>query len=179
MMSASIRAAAGPDREGIRGIHLRAFPEGENRLVATLATDLLDEVTLPATIALVAEIGDDMVGHIAFSPVTADSDRDWLGYILAPLAVKPGYHKVGIGSQLIERGIELVSREMADVLFVYGDPKYYGRFGFRAEAAARFVPPYELKYPFGWQALMLHEGGSNDRAVKLSCVRSLRDPAVW
>jgi putative acetyltransferase len=179
MMSARIRAATSLDREDIRGVYLRAFPEGENQLVATLAANLLDEETDPETIALVAEMGGGVVGHIAFSPVMAATDKNWLGYILAPLGVAPEYHKVGIGSKLIESGIELLAEKMANVLFVYGDPKYYGRFGFSAEAATRFMPPYELKHPFGWQARVLHEGGLHDRAVRLSCVRSLRDPALW
>jgi putative acetyltransferase len=179
MISTRIRVATSLDREDIRGVHLRAFPEGENQLVATLAANLVNEETDPETIALVAEIHGSVVGHIAFSPVMADTDKNWLGYILAPLGVKPEYHKVGIGSKLIESGIELLLQKMANVLFVYGDPKYYGRFGFSAEATTQFTPPYELKYPFGWQARVLHEGGSNDQAVKLSCVLSLRDPALW
>jgi putative acetyltransferase len=179
MMSARIRVATSLDREDIRGVYLRAFPEGENQLVATLAANLLAEETDPETIALVAEIGGDVVGHIAFSPVMADTSKNWLGYILAPLGVEPQYHKVGIGSKLVESGIELLSKKMANVILVYGDPKYYGRFGFSAVAASRFMPPYELKYPFGWQARVLHEGGSFDQSVKLSCVLSLRDPALW
>ncbi len=178
-MFASIRLATNLDREDIRGVYLRAFPEGENQLVATLAANLLSEETDPETIALVAEISGDVVGHIAFSPVMADTNNNWLGYILAPLCVIPEHHKVGIGSELVESGIELISKKMADVVFVYGDPKYYGKFGFSAEAATQFMPPYELKYPFGWQARVLHEGGSDDQARKLSCVLSLRDPALW
>ncbi len=178
-MSARIRVATSLDREDIRGVHFRAFPEGENQLVATLAANLLNEETDPETIALVAEIGGGVVGHIAFTPVMADTSTKWPGYILAPLGIIPEYHKVGIGSKLIESGIELLSKQMANVLFVYGDPKYYGRFGFSAEAATQFMPPYELKYPFGWQARVLREGGSNDQAVRLSCVLSLRDPALW
>jgi putative acetyltransferase len=179
MISTRIRVATSLDREDIRGVHLRAFPEDENQLVATLAANLLNEETDPETIALVAEIGGDVVGHIAFSPVMADTNKNWLGYILAPLGVIPEHHKVGIGSKLIESGIELLSKKIASVLFVYGDPKYYGKFGFSAEAATQFIPPYELKYPFGWQARVLHEGDSDDRPVKLSCVQSLRDPALW
>jgi len=178
-MNARIRAATSLDRDEIRDVHLRAFPEGENQLVATLADNLLSEETWPETIVLVAEIDGTVVGHIAFSPVTADSNKNWLGYILAPLGVRPEYQKGGIGSKLIESGKELLSINNANVLFVYGDPEYYGRFGFRTEVAARFLPPYELSYPFGWQAIVLREGGSNEQAVKLLCVPSLRDPAFW
>ncbi|MGE0876507.1 MAG: GNAT family N-acetyltransferase [Burkholderiales bacterium] len=179
MTSVRIRLAARSDREGIRAVHLRAFPEGEGRLVANLASDLLDEETQPETIALVAETGGGVVGHIAFSPVTADTRGDWRGYILAPLGVLPEHHGAGIGSMLVEGGIELLSGKMAGVVLVYGDPRYYGRFGFSAEAAAGFVPPYALRHPFGWQARVLHGAGPNGRVVRISCVRPLRDPALW
>ena len=178
-MIAHIRVATSGDRDEICDVHLRAFPESENQLVATLAVNLLSEETNPETINLVAEMGGRVVGHIAFSPVTADSNKDWLGYILAPLGVKPEYQKGGIGSQLIEAGIERLSRMGVNTVFVYGDPKYYGRFGFTVEAATKFSPPYELQYPFGWQATVLREGGADEQAVELSCVASLRNPALW
>lgn len=176
---ARIREAAPPDRNGIRSVHLRAFPEGENQLVATLAVNLLGEQTEPRTFALVAELDGDIVGHVAFSPVAAAGCNRWIGYILAPLGVVPGHQKTGIGSRLVERGVELLSRHMANAVFVYGDPKYYSRFGFSAEAALKFVAPYELTYPFGWQARVLRDGGSPVGVMKLSCVPSLRDPALW
>lgn len=178
-MPVHIRSASGPDREDIRDVYMRAFPESENQLVAGLATNLLDEKTEPETISLVAETGGGIAGHIAFSPVAADGGSDWRGYILAPLGVKPEHHKLGIGSKLVESGIKLLSRKEVDVVFVYGDPKFYGRFGFSAQAAARFIPPFALKHPFGWQARALHGGDPDHHAVRLSCVQSLRDPALW
>lgn len=178
-MSAHVRMATGLDREDIRGVYLSAFPAGENQLVAKLADSLLDERTDPATISLVAEVAGRVVGHIAFSPVTAGRETNWLGYILAPLGVQPEYQRVDVGSRLIERGIELLATKLASTLFVYGDPKYYGRFGFSTEAAARFVPPCDLAHPFGWQARMLRGECPADAAIELSCVQSLRDPALW
>ncbi len=178
-MSVHIRIATRLDRDDIRDVHLRAFPEGENQLVAELAVNLLSEETDPETINLVAEIGGVVVGHVAFSPVTAESDMNWCGYILAPLGVKPLHHNRGIGSKLIESGKERIVQNGVNVLFVYGDPMYYGRFGFRAETASKFSPPYALKYSFGWQAVVLIKEGFCEHAAKLSCVASLRDPVLW
>lgn len=178
-MPARIRSATSRDREGIRDVYLRAFHEDENQLVAGLAVNLLIEETSPETIGLVAEVGGGIVGHIAFSPLTAVADGNWLGYILAPLGVRPEHHKAGIGSKLVESGIERLWGTRASAVLVYGDPRYYGRFGFTSDAASRFIPPYELKQPLGWQARVLRNGGSDRRAVKLSCVSSLRDPALW
>ena len=95
------------------------FPEEENQLVARLAVNLLNEETSPETLSLVAEIDGEVAGHIAFSPVTADSNKYWLGYILAPLGVKPGLQKNGIGSKLVASGITRLSSNGVNAVFVY------------------------------------------------------------
>ena len=64
-MDVQIRPAASTDRDAIHALHLSAFPESENQLVAKLATDMLKETTTPATMNLVAETGGEVVGHSA------------------------------------------------------------------------------------------------------------------
>lgn len=174
-----IRAATNLDREKIREVHLRAFPEGERQIVAALAVDLLSEETKPETFALVAEIRGTVVGHVAFSPVTVENNEKWEGYVLAPLGVKPEWQKRRIGSELVESGIERLSQKGANVVFVYGDPEFYGKFGFRVDAASRYLPPYTLQYPLGWQAIALDEEEPAHSTLRLSCVASLRDPRLW
>lgn len=174
-----IREATNLDYVHIRDIHLHAFDKEEAESVATLASNLLNEETSPKTLTNVAEIDGVVVGHIAFSPVTFNSDKKLKGYILAPLAVKPEYQKHRVGSKLIEYGIEQLSREGINILFVYGDPKYYSKFGFNEKNAARYSPPYKLQYPFGWLALALNEECSPEQTVKVSCVASLCDPILW
>ncbi len=156
-----------------------AFSEGEKYKVSTLAANLLTEKTNPETISLVAEVDGAVVGHIAFSPVTIHNNKNWIGYILAPLGVKPEHQNLQIGSKLIESGMERLSKMSVNVVFVYGDPKYYGKFGFNPEVASRYSPPYELRYPFGWQAIALNEGVIADTAVVISCIAPLSDPELW
>ena len=174
-----IRVATGLDRNDVREIHLCAFPEGEKQIVSTLAVNLLSEETSPKTISLVAEADGAVVGHIAFSPVTVNNNKNWKGYILAPLGVKPEYQKRQIGSKLIESGKERLSKMGVNILFVYGDPNYYGKFGFDADTASGYSPPYELQYPFGWQAIILNEGVFTESTVKISCVDPLKDAELW
>ena len=66
-----------------------------------------------------------------------------------------------------------------DILFVYGDPEYYSKFGFSVDAAKCYIPPYKLQYPFGWQAIALNESGTEKSSIKIACVTSLCDPAMW
>lgn len=174
-----IREATFSDEDAIRGIHLSAFGVDEREIVAKLAVDLLSEGTRPPTIALVAEVGGSAVGHVAFSPVSTGV-ADGLGvYILAPLAVRPEHQKRGVGSLLVEDGKRQLSEMGVDVLLVYGDPEYYGRFGFSVAAAEGCIPPYDIEHRLGWQGVVLSERGIPESPLQLECVASLRDPALW
>lgn len=82
------------------------------------------------TISLVAEIDDQIVGHIAFSPVTiSDGSTDWYG--LGPVSVLPKYHRQGIGKSLINKGLDLLKDLEAQGCVLVGDPNYYKKFGFQ------------------------------------------------
>lgn len=174
-----IRVATSLDSEDIRDVHLCAFSEVEKQKVSTLALNLLGEETNPETISLVAEVEGAVVGHIGFSPVSITNDKSWIGYILAPLGVKPEYQKRQIGSKLLESGMKRLSEMGVNIVFVYGDPKYYGKFGFKPDVASRYSPPCELQYPSGWQAIAFNEHIFTGSAAKISCVSPLSDPALW
>ena len=56
------------------------------------------------SLSLVAEIGEKIIGHIAFSVVKINrKDKQWYG--LGPVSVLPGFQKQGIGSALIKEGL--------------------------------------------------------------------------
>ena len=174
-----IRLATNLDRDDIVKAYLRTFHEDEKDIVSQLAIDLLFENTTPKTISLVAKTNNSIVGHVAFSPVKIDNDGNFLGYILAPLGVIPEYQKQGIGSKLVESGIQALLKMRVNILFVYGDPNYYGRFGFNTENAEEFIPQYKLQYPLGWQAIILNEFSVESISGNLVCVASLSDPKLW
>lgn len=82
------------------------------------------------TISLVAEINGNIVGHIAFSPVTiSDGTKDWYG--LGPVSVFPEYQQQGIGKALINRGLSSLKDMGGQGCTLVGDPDYYKRFGFK------------------------------------------------
>lgn len=175
----NIRFAGKSDADKIRELHLRAFPEEENAEVAQLAMDLLLEQTVPETLSLIAESDGQVAGHMAFSPVTMEGNEIWVGYTLAPLGVSPKFQGRGVGAALVEDGLRRLKELSVDVVLVYGDPKYYGRFGFHADAAAVFEPPHDLTYPFGWQALLLAGNGKATTGGKIRCVAALQKPELW
>lgn len=82
-------------------------------------------------VSLVAESDNKIVGHVAFSPVTIDSMHDdWFG--LGPLSVLPSSQKQGIGSALVNQGLESLKQRSGRGCCLIGDPAYYRRFGFRS-----------------------------------------------
>ena len=103
-------------------MHEAAFGRpGEAKLVARLRQEARP------CVSLVAERGGRVIGHAFFSPVA-------LGDIhaggLAPVGVLPDGQGAGTGGALIRAGIE-ASRALGwELLFVLGNPAYYGRFGF-------------------------------------------------
>ena len=102
---------------------------------------------------LVAEEDDQVAGHILFSRLWAD--RFELYGALAPLAVLPGRHRGGLGSRLVRAGLEGAREFGCHGVLVLGDPAYYGRFGFSAEAAREVSAPYRGLAAF--QALALED----------------------
>ena len=86
-------------------------------------------------LSLVALNNDEaIIGHIAFSPCTVETGEgaskpgEW--FQLAPVSVIPLRQKTGIGSQLIEAGLEDMRARGALGIPLVGDPDYYSRFGF-------------------------------------------------
>ena len=174
-----IRTATRDDADAVRSVHLAAFPEGERELISEVAVDMLCETATPAVLSLVAEVDETIIGHVAFSPVTSLGTTDHLGYILAPLAVTPTNQKQGVASQLIKSGVHHILEVGSGVLLLYGDPDFYGRFGFGAERAECYTPPYRLQYPFGWQGMALGDFDFPSSPINISCVSSLSHPVLW
>jgi len=82
------------------------------------------------TISLVAEVEEQVVGHIAFSPVTiSDGSQNWHG--LGPVSVLPEFQKQGIGRSLVREGLSLLKALGSKGCVLVGDPNYYQQFGFR------------------------------------------------
>jgi putative acetyltransferase len=150
-MPVLIRTETDDDAEAIRRVHRLAFGrEVEGQLVDALREGGYGRVSL------VAEQDGDIVGHVLFSVLTiADGPRVVEALSLAPVAVVPPQQGRGVGTQLIRRGLELCREQGHALVFVLGDPRYYGRFGFSSELGARVESPYAGE---AFQALELTPG---------------------
>ncbi|MCK4752545.1 MAG: N-acetyltransferase [Planctomycetes bacterium] len=88
------------------------------------------------TVSLVAENDGKVVGHIAFSPVNfSDGSENWYG--LGPISVVPYCQRQGIGTKLVNEGLNLLKDQDAKGCVLVGDPNYYERFGFRSPDGLR------------------------------------------
>ena len=114
------------DIDAVRTLNEKAFEQ-------PMEAGLVDRIRAVCgdVISLVAESDGRIVGHIFFSPVTIANDgREVRGMGLAPMALEPGLQRRGIGSRLVEAGLETLRRQACPFVIVLGHPEYYPRFGF-------------------------------------------------
>ncbi|MCO6511358.1 MAG: N-acetyltransferase [Aridibacter famidurans] len=155
---------------------MKIRPETENDIAAIQAVNvaafendaearIVDELRKHADpfVSLVAERDGDVVGHIAFSPVT-HSEKPELNILgLGPMAVVPELQKTGIGTFLVAKGLEECRSLGAGALVVLGHPEYYPRFGF--VPASRFGIRSEYDVPDEvFMAMELQDGCLADAA---------------
>ena len=121
-----IRLESPTDIDDIYRVNRHAFArENEARLVNALRS-----AGVPL-ISLIAADGEKIVGHILFSPVAVRGPRgQWSAVALGPMAVLPEKQNQGIGSILVETGLDACYAAGHDIVFVLGHPAYYPRFGF-------------------------------------------------
>lgn len=125
-----IRPETERDLDGIREVNIVAFrdhpfsKQTEHLIVETL------RAAGALVLSLVAESDGEAVGHIAFSTAEIGSEStDW--YLLGPVAVRPARQGEGIGSALIETGLDALRSRGARGCALVGDPAFYQRFGFK------------------------------------------------
>lgn len=99
-----IRAEVSTDAAAVAGVIARAFAcEPFSSHTEQFIVRALREAGA-LTVSLVAAREQEVVGHVAFSPVIISNDAQrWYG--LGPLAVEPALHRQGIGSVLVNAGL--------------------------------------------------------------------------
>jgi putative acetyltransferase len=148
-MTCIVRTEEEADCPAIFAVHRACFPtDAEARLVDAL------RAAGRLVVSHVAVVNEEIVGHIAFSPVTTESGATGLG--LAPLAVVEEHRQKGIGTHLVRTGILACKTADYGWAVVLGDPAYYSRFGF--EPASKFGFSDEFGGGEHFQALELIAG---------------------
>jgi putative acetyltransferase len=104
------------------------------------------------TLALLAYLGDQLVGVVYASAVTIKPELPQRWYCIAPLAVAPQFQRQGIGQQLMYAALAQLQAQGAQGCVLVGDPHYYERFGFvRKPGLVSPEIPDEFVLQLAWQ----------------------------
>jgi putative acetyltransferase len=141
-----IRPERTADAAAVSELHAAAFADDGrvSRLVQML------RVT-PAALAPLSFVGcveDAVAGHVLLSASRLDAPARLVDvYVLSPLGVLPRFQRRGIGAALISRALaEAAAAATAPLVFLEGDPAYYGARGFERADALGFRAP-SLRIP--------------------------------
>jgi predicted N-acetyltransferase YhbS len=109
------------------------------------STDFIPELDF------VAQRESRIVGHIIYTRgIIKDkqgAEKEVISF--GPVSVLPAFQKQGVGSALIFHTINIAKAMGYPAIFIYGDPRYYCRFGFRC------AEKYDIKTADGKFAIAL------------------------
>ena len=167
-----VRATAQAEAETLAPLYAAAFPEEDLvPLVAALLTGHAADI-----LSLGAFSKDRLVGHILFTR-TGIGDVSGRAALLGPMCVDPVLKGQGIGTRLIKEGFAMLRADGVEQVMVLGDPAFYGRAGFVADASV--IPPYALPSAWApaWQMIRLADG--DPLAGTMTAPDPWMNPALW
>lgn len=137
-----IRSEKKEDFNEIKEINIYAFNR-ENE--ANLVQKLRESTAFIPELSLVAVEEGEVVGHILFSLITIENDKEsHIVLALAPMAVKPSFQHKGIGSKLVTEGLKKCKELGYDMVVVLGHSKFYPRFGFEMAKNYGIEAPFKV-----------------------------------
>ncbi|MBS4195056.1 GNAT family N-acetyltransferase [Lederbergia citri] len=126
----NIRTETFKDYKAVYDLNYVAFGmrEDESKLVERIR----ESEGFISELSIVAEENSEIVGHILLSKASVvHGDESTEVIVLAPVSVKPGHQKIGIGSMLINEGLKRVRELGYGLVLLIGHPSYYPKFGFK------------------------------------------------
>ena len=132
------------------------FSEGnEDELVERLRK----APTFIPELSLVAELNEQLVGHILFTPLQIKNEQKrFISLVLGPVSVLPEFQKRGIGGQLIEAGHQKAKELGFQSAILIGHPEYYPRFGYKPASTWGIKTQIPLPSDDVFMAVELTEG---------------------
>lgn len=173
-----IRQALATDLDAVLAVERGAFNSNSE---ADLVAELIEDPTAQPSLSLLAIVDGQPVGHCLFTRARLEPEVPFLLSILAPVAVIPRAQKRGIGGALIRTGLQTLSEQGAEAVFVLGWPQYYPRHGFVPALPLGFAPTHPIRDQDA-DAWMVHLLGKERlRAVsgKVLCSDVLSREEYW
>ena len=166
------------DNDAICKLHVESFGNEEGPVIERLALEILNFKSDNPIYSFVIENSESIIGHIIFSPVTIGGCEKTKAYILAPLAISSAHQKKGLGTKLISHGISKLKAQGIEVVFVFGDPNFYGRSGFKTES--NIATPFKITYPpEAWMTRELTSGVLSNTSGIAKCIPPLMLKEYW
>ena len=113
------------DLPAIRQVEALSSLSGDSGLAEALLAAPVD------TLSFVAELEGAVVGHILLTAIAGPEKA----LALAPLAILPQWRDMQIGTELVRHALNVARERGWMSVFVYGQPDYYCRFGFKSRTA--------------------------------------------
>jgi putative acetyltransferase len=137
-----VRRERPADHAAVRAVHRTAFagPAGDEVVEARLVDELREDAGFLPYLSLVAQDGDDVVGHV----IATRGRLEPLGIPvlgLGPLGVRPDHQRRGVGTVLVHALLAVAEATDERLVALLGNPAYYGRFGFVRSTDVDVEPP--------------------------------------
>ena len=173
-----IQKATDSDLPAALAVEQAAF--GSN-VEGELVRNLLEDPSAQPALSLLAFIDDEPVGHVLFTRLRLDPAPSLKLSILAPLAVVPAKQKQGIGSALVKHGLQVLTRDGTDLVFVLGHIEYYPRLGFKPAGPQGLIAPYPIpeKVADAWMVQELRPGVLGKYKGTVTCADAMDRPEYW
>lgn len=149
----------------------------EGVLIGKLVSELIATTDAQDILGFVATTQDKIIGCVFFTRLTFENNAN--AYILSPMAVNTEEQGKGVGQQLITFGINHLRDANVDLVFTYGDPKFYSKVGFTNVSEEDVKAPLKLTYPEGWLAQSLTGGIVKPISGVSHCVSALNKQIYW
>jgi putative acetyltransferase len=116
----------------------------------------------------VAELDGKVIGNIVYAKgkIIDNNGKSHEVIGFGPVSVLPEYQKQGAGSALIKHSLDMARSLGFSSVFIYGDPRYYHRFGFRC-AEKYDIRTSEGKFAVALMGLELAPGALREISGRL------------
>ena len=168
----TIRPEEHKDYRSIVSLILRSFQEGtdysDGTDIIALVEEIRDSQFYIPELSFVAELDHKVVGHFLFSKFPLSPTREG-GHgdgadseivMLAPVSVHADYFRRGIGTAMLNKGIEKVRELGYKGITVEGNYHFYNRVGFRTSSEYNIFPTsgYPMQEPRCMMCQQTYEG---------------------
>jgi putative acetyltransferase len=166
------------DVDAVRDVVTRAFGDHGTHVVEMLDALRTSPAWVPG-LSLVARLDEQVVGHVLLSRCWVDTPRRRVDALtLTPLSVLPEHQRLGIGTALVARALDVATAAGWPLVLLEGDPHFYGRRGFAAAEPLGFPSPTPEHIPPGaYQVALLpdHEPWMAGALVNSAPLAALND----